>query len=291
MTAEWVALIRAAEQWRAPAERVVDDPFAGRFLEEAASPIVAVGGAAGPVARATAAIFHLPFIGLGQATLARHRLLDDLLLAEVAAGASQAVILGAGYDARAYRFPPGRGGAARYFEVDHPTLSARKRTLAAKVAGGEQPHVRYVTVDFLREGIPERLIAEGFDPAVRTVFLWEGVTMYLTPAAVEATLAAVRGLAAPGSVIAFDVWLRSGGASPFDLVKNLGPRAVLRAIDEPLLSWFEPGGETPADLLRRAGFEPLFYHAPPELEAIWRRLAPGRTGYRASQMALVAGRR
>lgn len=284
-TAEWVALVRAAEQWREPALRVVDDPFAGRFLELARSPVVR-GGASGPVARAAAAAMRLPLVGLAQFTLVRHRVLDDLLLAEAREGATQAVILGAGYDARAYRFPPEKGGPARFFEIDHPTLSERKRAIVASVLGAPPAHVRYVSVDFLKEKLAERLLAEGFDRGVRTVFLWEGVTMYLTRDAVLATLRAIRELAPAGSAVAFDTW----GRPRSHTLRTLAARVALRAIDEPLLFWFEDGGETVADVLRATGFEPLFVYGTGDLQALYRKLAPGRRGRVPPNMELAAGR-
>jgi methyltransferase (TIGR00027 family) len=285
-TAEWVALVRAAEQRRPAEERVVDDPFAAPFLAEAGSPLVA-GGVSGPIARTAVAAFGLPLVGLAQFTLVRHRVLDELLLDEARAGAAQAVILGAGYDARAYRFAPGTAspGPARFFEVDHPSLSTRKRAIVAKTLGAPPAHVRYVTVDFLKEKLTDRLVAEGFDRAARTVWIWEGVTMYLTREAVLATLRAIRDVSAPGSALGFDVWRRPRLAP----IRNLGARALLRAMEEPLLSWFE-AGEGPGDLLRASGFEPLFDHGPHELQALYRRFAPRRRGRVPPTMQLVAAR-
>src|ERR1700752_2370779 len=99
-----VALVRAREQRFPPERRVVDDPFADRFLHETGSRFV--HGAAGP---ALSGFFKLPFVNLAAVVLARHKVMDDLLTAETAAGATQCVIMGAGYDARAYRFPPPLG--------------------------------------------------------------------------------------------------------------------------------------------------------------------------------------
>src|SRR5262245_51206446 len=126
LTAEMVALVRAREQALPPERRVVDDPFSGRFLELAGSRLTRAGGADGPLAAGADLLFKLPWVGVAALVLARHRIMDDLLVAETAAGARQGVILGAGYDARAYRFAP-PAGPSRFFEVDHPTLSSIKR--------------------------------------------------------------------------------------------------------------------------------------------------------------------
>ena len=58
--------------------------------------------------------------------------------------------------------------------------------------------VRFVAVDFERDDLGRALLASGYDPAVRSLILWEGVTNYLTAAAVDATLEAVHRLASPG---------------------------------------------------------------------------------------------
>jgi methyltransferase (TIGR00027 family) len=287
-TAEWVAAIRAVEQTLPPGARVVDDPFAAPFLEHARSRL-ARGGLRGPLARGAAAVLAAPPFRFTQSVLVRHRVLDDLLLDEAKAGAAQLVVLGAGYDARAYRFPPGQGGPERVFEVDRPALSALKRRAVAAALGALPRHVRFVEVDFLRERVADRLVAEGFEPSLRSVFLWEGVTMYLTRAAILETLGALRAIAAPGSSIAFDVFRRPEGRDPISVAGRLAPEVVLRAIGEPLLCSFGEAGEQPLDLVRAAGWEPLFHKRSEDLQAAFERLAPGR-GRVSPQIELVAAR-
>jgi methyltransferase (TIGR00027 family) len=272
LTAEMVCLVRAREAQRAEGDRLIDDPFAGRFLELSGSRLVR-GGVTGPIARAWAAGFKLPFVGFAALVLARHRIMDDLLQAETAAGATQAVILGAGYDARAYRFPPPRG-PARYFEVDHPTLSSRKRELVARALGtaAPPPHVTFVTVDFMRERLDERLVAEGFDRSARTVFIWEGVTYYLTPDAVRRTLETVRDLGGPGSSVVFDAWARPPGRVQGALIEatRLAVRVIGNAIAEPF-HFFLDSREGASALLRETGFECLFNHGSDDLRALLRK--------------------
>jgi methyltransferase (TIGR00027 family) len=63
--------------------------------------------------------------------------------------------------------------------------------------------VVYVAVDFERDHLDRELLATGFDASRPAVFVWEGVTNYLSDGAVDATLATIRALAAPGSVLVF----------------------------------------------------------------------------------------
>ena len=133
----------------------------------------------------------------------RTKYMDEVLLREVADGARQVVILGAGYDTRAYRFRDQLAGIP-IFEVDHPITSARKRDRVRRALGELPSEVSYVTVDFEREGLGDRLEAAGYDPAARTVLLWSGVTMYITADAVAGVLGFVRERSGPGSAIVFD---------------------------------------------------------------------------------------
>jgi methyltransferase (TIGR00027 family) len=130
--------------------------------------------------------------------------LDDVVtrfVAELEGRPGQLVILGAGYDTRCHRMPL-PANVSRY-EVDAAATQARKR-LVLKEIGGADPETRFVPCDFSRESWRERLIEAGFDPSLRTCFVWEGVTMYVEEAVARQTLAEVKALPA-GSVIGFDV--------------------------------------------------------------------------------------
>lgn len=137
------------------------------------------------------------------ALVVRSRIAEDTLREAVAGGATQYVLLGAGLDTFALRnqWPQ---GLKRVFEVDHPSTQAWKQGLASQAGLAMPPGAVYVPVDFERQDFMEQLAAHGFAREQRTVFAWLGVTMYLAPAAVEATLAAIGARAAPGSVVVFD---------------------------------------------------------------------------------------
>jgi methyltransferase (TIGR00027 family) len=96
------------------------------------------------------------------------------------------VILGAGFDCRAYRLP--ELSRLTVFEVDHPSTQARKRAVLENVLGRLPTHVRFVVTDFNAGDLERAIAAAGYEPGQPTFFLWEGVTNYLTAAAVDATL-------------------------------------------------------------------------------------------------------
>src|SRR6185503_11837805 len=110
-------------------------------------------------------------------TIARTRHFDEALLAACRNGVEQVVLLGAGYDSRAFRFADELSGIT-VFEVDHPGTQARKRAILE--AGGKAlGNLRYVPLDFTVGSLEKALADAGFVPGRRTLFLWEGVSYYL----------------------------------------------------------------------------------------------------------------
>lgn len=137
----------------------------------------------------------------------RTKAMDEVVLEELAAGADQLVILGAGFDSRAYRFREELEGKGA-FEVDHPTTSRLKRERVTGIFGELPEHVGYVAVDFEHDDLAECLRESGFDDRARTIFVWSGVSMYITEEAVRGVLDFVREHSGPGSAIVFDYIFR-----------------------------------------------------------------------------------
>jgi methyltransferase (TIGR00027 family) len=130
---------------------------------------------------------------------ARCEFLDKAMIDHVSTG-DQVVILGAGWDTRAYGLLKGQN--VMIFEVDAPATQAVKLAAIDK-AGLDASHVTFVSCDFNRQSWLEALQNNSFNPAKRTFILWEGVTMYLEEHAIQSTFRAVSTLPA-GSRIAFD---------------------------------------------------------------------------------------
>lgn len=126
----------------------------------------------------------------------RTRFFDDEILAGVRSGVRQVVTLAAGVDGRTVRLDLPAG--TRWFEVELPEMTEFKDAL---IAGSGLPLAcerRGVAAD-LREDWSSPLRAAGFNPGQPTVWLVEGLLMYLTDAAGEALLADLTELSAPGS--------------------------------------------------------------------------------------------
>jgi methyltransferase (TIGR00027 family) len=118
----------------------------------------------------------------------------------------------------------------RAFEVDAPKTQAVKRELLART-GIDASGIVFVSADFEREDWYAQLTASGFDPNLRTLVIWEGVTMYLDRASVDNTLRKVAGMA-PGSAIVFD-YFTTEPLSSHSLYMRYA-RAATRGAGEPL---------------------------------------------------------
>ena len=176
---------------------------------------------------------RLDVAGVATHVLCRHAFIDEHLLAALGEGAEQVVVLGAGYDSRAYRLAP-ELGERPVFEVDLPPLSRAKAALVAKrpdLFG--HATVRRVEIDFRTQSLPDRLQDKGFVMGRPTFVVWEGVAPYLTPEAVDGTLAALRECCGPGSTLALDLWDGVGGTGPLAPVRRFAAFS-LAWIGEPI---------------------------------------------------------
>jgi methyltransferase (TIGR00027 family) len=133
----------------------------------------------------------------------RTRHIDATLTESLRVGATQVVILGAGLDSRAYRFGDALRGV-RVFELDLPQTQNYKKARIREVLGNLPAHVTYAPIDFATQDLTTVLRGAGYDPSQRTLFIWEGVTMYVPEPGIDATLRAIATNAARGSRIVFD---------------------------------------------------------------------------------------
>ena len=199
-TAEITAIYRAVESRRPAGERIVHDPFARLFIRPMFRQLLKSRLLTRAAVRLTV---ERRFPGGMDTILARIRYVEDCLKTALNNGVRQVVILGAGYDSRAYRFRKLLDGK-RVYEVDHPDTQRRKKQKVAAILGALPPHVVYVPVDFEREGFEGKLAASGFDSRQPSFFVWEGVSKYLTPQAATAVLDRIKASGAAGSQVVFD---------------------------------------------------------------------------------------
>lgn len=184
-TAEYVALFRAIETTLPPDRRLFDDPFAARFLSPPLAAVATLSrlpGAADLISR----FIDRRWAGARSSAVARTRCIDDTMMAALSEGIEQVVILGAGFDCRAYRLRNLVG--LPVFEVDHPDTQVEKRAILRRASIPVPPSVRFVSTDFHAGDLDQKTGAAGYSTNARTFILWEGVTPYLTESAVDDTL-------------------------------------------------------------------------------------------------------
>lgn len=244
-TARWVAAARGMGRLLPEDVRLADDPYGLAFSSAGIARLVDRTRDARP--ERADAIAHIPGLSLWIVYMqVRTRLLDDAIRAFVAAGGRQILLLGAGYDSRALRMPELAG--ARVFEIDHPATQHHKRAVLDRLGVASPAH--YLAWDFETQpmdDLPGALADAGHDPAAPSATIWEGVTMYLSEAAIDASLRAIATWSAPGSVLAMTYMTRSR------LRRSLALRAVrvvVRGLGEPFRYGWEPD-ELPAYLAER----------------------------------------
>ena len=138
---------------------------------------------------------------------ARTHYIDAALRKAAGDGVTQVVVLGAGFDSRAYRFREPYP-QLRFFEVDLPATIEAKKTRIAEALGSLPDYVRYAPIDFNTQKLEDVLLPLGYDPKQRSFFLLEGVVMFVVEPGVAATFDFIRANSAAGSVVVYDYVLK-----------------------------------------------------------------------------------
>ena len=254
-TAAWVAAARQLGRLLPDDVRLADDPFGAAFTSLQLSRMIedaAADAGDGNLTKALRAI-RGPFAklpGIQRWILymqVRTRVIDDSVRAFVDAGGTQLVLLGAGYDTRALRLP--ELADARVFEIDHPATQRHKRHVLERLDVASPS--TYVTWDFetqATDDLPAALADAGHDASAPSLTIWEGVTMYLTEPAIDATLRAITAWSAPGSRLAMTYFAKSRLVEPSWTTRAIA--AVVSRIGEPWRFGWSPH-ELPAYLEAR----------------------------------------
>jgi len=162
--------------------------------------------------------------------LVRTRFIDERLERALRGGASQVVILGAGFDTRAHRFASLLADVP-VIEVDYEATQAYKKRRVEEALGGAPSNLTYAPIDFAQERLGDVLRRAGFDPARRSYFICEGVSMYVPDEGMAQTLRAIAAESAPGSVLLLE-YLNCGG---LEMLRRYPSGMIRNAID-----WGEP---------------------------------------------------
>lgn len=151
---------------------------------------------------------------------ARTQFFDEQVLTAITAGVRQIVICGAGYDDRALRF---RSPGVCYFELDHPATQADKsRRLVA--IGVDTIGLELAPADFRTDDVAKVLLDHGHDSDSVSLFICEGLLVYLDQPTCVRLLAGLRSRAAPGSTLAVSLATHRAGIDSDQVTSAMNAR-------------------------------------------------------------------
>jgi len=159
-------------------------------------------------------LLHIPLVrnfctqtlspkGIYQYTIARTKYIDAVFKEILAEGFDQILIFGAGFDTRALRFQK-EAVDTKIFELDVPITQKAKLDQYAKRGLSIPANTAFISIDFDKESLAEKLAEAGFARGGRSLFVLEGLLMYLQPESVDETFKVIHEFAGEGSVVVFD---------------------------------------------------------------------------------------
>jgi methyltransferase (TIGR00027 family) len=212
-------------------------------------------------------LFDLPFLrtlyqsienlaspGISLHNALRKCWIEEQALSMISEDCKQIIVLGAGFDTLVYRLHH-RFPEVHWWEIDHPATQEVKRQ-ALTGHGHVGDNFRLTAVDFTNQTLADVLDKlPGYDSALTTLFIMEGLLMYLNEIEVKELLGAIHLHSCSGSLIlgsllqpSADGRLVMPGTSPLVALK-------LQLINEPY-RW----GIAPADMpgfFEKYGFKSL----------------------------------
>jgi len=218
--------------------------------------------------------------GIYEYVIARTKYIDAAFEEAVRDGFDHILLFGAGYDTRALRFPGEAERQPLIFELDEPHTQEAKIGQFTKRGIHVPPNLIFVSIDFDRESLSQKLDAAGFRKGDKTLFVLEGVIMYLEPASVDETFQVIENCAGAGSRVVFD----SVRASVLRNERSLyGEKGIVRFVARSDEQW--RFGLDPAEIAlfaARHGFTVYDQKCAEELEETYFRDQDGRLAGRVN---------
>jgi methyltransferase (TIGR00027 family) len=204
--------------------------------------------------------------GIHEYVLARTRVFDQVFVDALERGFPQVVLLGAGMDTRAFRFQ-GKAEGATIFDLDIHATQRYKREVLKRKKIAPPTELVFAPIDFNKQRLADVLSEAGYREGQQTLFLWEGVTMYLEAEAVDGTLAFIGSSAAAGSIVAFDYVRASVLRYENTLYGEKDIRGTVARAEEGWIFGIEDGAIE--GFLAERGFKLLSHYTPSDLEAAY----------------------
>lgn len=142
--------------------------------------------------------------GMFEYVVARTKYMDEVYARALTSDFDQVIIFGAGFDSRAIRLARKQNRTVVYELDAGPTQAAKLRQLAKRGVTVPEKTV-FVPVDFNREAARDKLEEQGCSPFKTTLFIIEGLLMYLNNQSVGDTFDMISNFAGPQSEVVFDV--------------------------------------------------------------------------------------
>jgi len=195
-TAEWTCLARAASSLETNSHYRSDDHIASLLVPGFLKPLLHF-----PLGRRL--YRALSPKGIYEYVIARTKYIDAVFKRALAEKFDHILVFGAGFDTRALRFQDAAGNT-RIFELDVPV------TQQAKIRRYQSQHLAlpsnlvFMTIDFDKESLPAKLDESGFRKGQRSLFVLEGLLMYLQAQSVAPTFRTIQQYAGAHSWVVLD---------------------------------------------------------------------------------------
>jgi methyltransferase (TIGR00027 family) len=196
-TAEVTCLVRAASFYEKKPEYQSNDYIAPKLLPKFFLPFIKIN--------VLKKFFINQFIppGMYEYIIARTKYIDSIFKQAILNECEQILIFGAGFDTRGIRLA-NADNKTKIFELDAPITQEAKINQFKKRGIQINPNLTYISMDFNKQSLEEKLKESGFNKNKKSLFILEGLTMYLNPEAIDNTLYIINKFAGKGSRIVFD---------------------------------------------------------------------------------------
>lgn len=195
-TAEFNCMFRAASYYEKVPQYKSDDYIAPKLLPKFFMPVVKIG-----VFRSLFNRFFPP--GMYEYVIARTKFIDSIFKRAILGEFDQILIFGAGFDSRGIRFAD-LNKKTRIFELDMPITQEAKINQLKKGGIKINPSIVFISVDFNKESVEDKLLESGFKKNQKSLFILEGLLYYLSSQAVDNTFNVIDRLAGNESEVVFD---------------------------------------------------------------------------------------
>lgn len=201
--------------------------------------------------------------GIYEYTIARTKYIDAVYQEALDQKVEQILIFGAGFDTRAVRLET-EPEAVQVFELDAPHTQQGKLEQYARRKINIPPNINFIAIDFDQETLSDKLLAAGFSKGVKSLFILEGLLMYLQPRSVDETFKVMTMFSGAGSLVVFDY---VHAAVLQQTVDTYGQKEIVSSVAKAGEHWhFGLEEETLAKFLNPYGFRVVEHQDAQDLE-------------------------